>query len=321
MHSPRLSRLATACRLFTLVSVLGHASGASASPRAGAQRAANEPEPSRAAVTGAVVDALGASVVQATVVLVRDGRKVAETSSGARGEFTFDAVPEGRYQIEARAAGFQPQTTDALFVAGGGRVAVEVVLQIGAITQQVVVSATAGEVPQSQVGAAITVLDSTLIESLGNTDLLEPLRNVPGTAITQVGARGSTASVFVRGGASNFTKVLVDGVPANDIGGGLDIADLETTGIDRVEVLRGSNSVLYGSDALAGVINITTRRGQTRIPEASVAVDGGNLGTSHEDLSLGGAVKRFDTGVSHLQTDNSVPNSAYRNNTFATRLA
>src|SRR6185503_6574093 len=251
-----------------------------------------------------------------------DGGNTAATTTSKRGEFTFENVTEGRYRIEVRAAGFENRTTDAMFVAAGAHAAIEVGLQIGAVTQQVVVSATAGEVPQSQVGAAVTVLDSTLIQTLGNTDLLEPMRSVPGASIAQVGGRGGAASVFVRGGSSNFTKVLIDGVPANDIGGGLDISDLATTGIDRVEVLRGTNSVLYGTDSLTGVINITTGRGQTRIPAASFSVDGGNLGTSHEDASVGGAVKRFDyfAAFSHLQTENNVPNNDYRNNTFATRL-
>ena len=324
MYSCRLARLAAACRLRPLVTLLLlHASIAAGSPsERGAQRVATESERSRTVVSGTVVDPLGATVAQAEVALLRDGRKIADATSGSRGEFTFDGVAEGRYQIEVRAPGFQARTTDAQFVAAGGRATIEVGLQIGAIAQEVVVSATAGEVPQSQVGAAVTVVDSRLIDALGNTDLLEPLRTTPGTAIMQVGGRGGTASVFVRGGASNFTKVLVDGVPANDIGGGLDIGDLTTTGVDRVEVLRGSNSVLYGSDALAGVINITTMRGQRRIPEARFAVDAGNLGTSHEDLSIGGALKRFDYfgAFSHLQTRNDVPNNDYRNTTFATRL-
>jgi iron complex outermembrane receptor protein/vitamin B12 transporter len=277
---------------------------------------------SRASIGGTVVDPLGATVAQAAVVLVHDGQQVATTASGAHGEFTFDAVAEGRYHIEARASGFQPKTTDAVFVGAAGHATVEVALQIGTVEQQVVVTATVGEVPQSQVGASVTVLDAGLIQSLGNTELLEPLRTVPGVAVVQTGARGGASSLFVRGGSSNFTKVLVDGVPANDIGGAFDFADLTTTGVDRVEVLRGSNSVLYGSDALAGVINITTTRGRSHMPAPSVSIDGGNLGTSREEASLGGAVARFDYfgAFSHLQTDNSVPNNAYHNNTFASRF-
>jgi iron complex outermembrane receptor protein/vitamin B12 transporter len=186
----------------------------------------------------------------------------------------------------------------------------------------VTVTAAAAPVVETQSGAPVTVLDASTIDSLGNTDLLEPLRTVPGAEVVQIGGRGGTTSLFVRGGSSNFNKILIDGVPANDIGGGFDFADLATTGIDRVEVLRGSNSVIYGSDAMTGVVNITTRRGHSRIPELMASVDGGNLATSHEDLSLGGAIRRVDyfADFSHLQTDNSLPNNAYRNSTFASRL-
>src|SRR5260370_39021045 len=104
--------------------------------------------------------------------------------------------------------------------------------------------------------------------------------------MVQTGARGGATSLFVRGGASNFTKVLIDGVPANDIGGAFDFADLSVTGGDRVEVMRGSNSVLYGTDALTGVVSLTTKRGSTRIPEAAFSIDGANLGTSRADESL-----------------------------------
>ena len=315
-------RLAAACRsLFIVFSVLA-ACGVASARAESAQRAAAPSNNRQGSIAGTILDQLGATVAHASVALVHDGQKVAETTSGASGEFTFTDVPEGRYQIDARAAGFQPATTAAVFVGAGGRAFVEVDLQIGTVEQEVVVTASASEVPQSRVGASVTVLDSTMIDGLGNTEILEPLRSVPGVAVVQTGARGGATSVFVRGGASNFTKVLIDGVPANDIGGAFDFADLTTTGIDRVEVMRGANSVLYGSDALDGVINITTPRGHTRVPEPTVAIDGGNLGTSHEEASLAGAIERFDYfgSASHLQTDNSVPNNAYRNNTVATRL-
>ena len=75
------------------------------------------------------------------------------------------------------------------------------------------------------------------------------------------------------------TRCSIDGIPANDIGGGVDLSQFPSTGVDRIEVLREPNSVVSGSDALAGVISITSRRGRTRIPEVSLSLDGGNLGT------------------------------------------
>jgi len=78
---------------------------------------------------------------------------------------------------------------------------------------------------------------------------LEDLRFVPGAQIVQNSQRGGTASLFIRGGESNFNKVMVDGIPVNQIGGAFDFAQLSNNGVSSVEVLRGANSVLYGSDA------------------------------------------------------------------------
>jgi len=183
MYSSRHRRLAAACRLLPIAALLAlnvSTSAAAATIGATPQQRAGESGKSQASVGGTVVDPLGETVAGATVALLRDGQKVAGTSSGPRGEFTFDGVPEGRYQVEVRAGGFEPRTTDPMFVGASGRLTIDVGLQIGAVTQQVVVTAGAGEVVQSQVGAAITVLDSTLVDALGNTELLEPLRTVPG---------------------------------------------------------------------------------------------------------------------------------------------
>ena len=150
----------------------------------------------------------------------------------------------------------------------------------------------------------------------------EALRLVPGAQVQQTGARGGQSSLFVRGGASNFTKVLVDGVAVNDIGGGFDFSQIQTTGVDRIEVMRQTNSVIYGSDALTGVINIETRRGRTRVPELAYTIDGGNLDTFRTNASIAGAAKRVDyfSEYSYFTTDNKVPNNGYRNGTYAGRF-
>ena len=145
---------------------------------------------------------------------------------------------------------------------------------------------------------------------------------MPGVSLVQSGARGGVTSVFVRGGNSNFNKVLVDGIPANDIGGSVDLSQFSVTGIDRVEALRDPNSVVFGSDALSGVISLISRRGRTPVPQATLAIDGGNLGTNRESAAIGGAVRRFDyfSELSHLGTDNDVPNNKYRDTTYAGRF-
>ena len=183
-------------------------------------------------------------------------------------------------------------------------------------------TAEAGQVLQSQTGAPVTVIDSQTLDAMNKPDVLEALRLVPGAQIVQVGERGGATSLFLRGGNSNFTKVLVDGMPANDIGGAFDFGQLDTAGVDRIEVLRQTNSVRYGSDALTGVVNIATRRGSARVPEFQYRIDGGNLRTFRNSISLGGAVRRYDyfSQYWYFTTDNHTPNSGYNRSTYAGRF-
>jgi iron complex outermembrane receptor protein/vitamin B12 transporter len=270
-------------------------------------------------VRGTVVDSQGAVVSGANVRLLQDNEQVAQAPSDARGEFRFESLPEGRYQIEVTAAGFETRVTDPTFV---GAPVLRVALSIGPLRQDVVVTAAATELPESQVGAAVTLIDSPTLQALGKVDVLEPLRTVPGVQVIQTGSRGGSTSLFVRGGDSDFNKILVDGVPANDIGGSFDFAQLATAGVESIEVLREANSVLYGSDALSGVVNITTRRGRTRIPEGSYSIDGGNLNTLRNAAAIGGVARRFDyfSEISHFRTDNDLANNDFRNTTYAGRF-
>jgi iron complex outermembrane receptor protein/vitamin B12 transporter len=274
------------------------------------------------AVTGHVVDALGARVAGASLTLTRDGSQVAESTSNAEGAFVFANLAAGRYQVTATAQGFQPRTTDPVYAGPGSRATIQVVLEVGPLQQDVTVTAEAGQVLQSQTGAPVTVIDDRTLEALNKPDVLEALRLVPGAQIVQVGQRGGTTSLFLRGGNSNFTKVLVDGMPANDIGGAFDFSQIDTAGVDRIEVMRQTNSVVYGSDALTGVVNITTRRGSARVPEFEYDIDGGNLSTFRNSFSLGGAVRRYDyfSEYSYFTTDNQTPNSGYHRGTYAGRF-
>jgi vitamin B12 transporter len=276
----------------------------------------------RGSITGTVVDPLGAAIAGASVSLLHNGDDLSQAATDERGAFLFADVSSGRYQIRVVAPGFETRTTDAMFVADGAHAAVDVMLPIGPLQQEVVVTASASALPQSQLGAAVTVIDRGTLEGLAKADVLESVRLVPGVQLVQTGQRGGTTSVFVRGGNANFNKVLIDGVPVDDIGGAFDFATLATTGVDRVEILRDPNSVLYGTDALSSVISITTRRGTTRIPELSLGLDGGNFGTSRQNASLGGASGRVDyfSEFAHFDTQNDVPNSAYHNETLAGRV-
>jgi vitamin B12 transporter len=126
----------------------------------------------------------------------------------------------------------------------------------------VVVTGTQVALPVSELPSAITVIDREEIESRQVTDVPQLLRTVPGLSVTQSGTRGGRTSVFPRGGNANYNLVLVDGVPVNDAGGEYDFSDLTTDNIERIEIIRGPQSALYGSNAIGSVIQIFTRRGQ-----------------------------------------------------------
>jgi vitamin B12 transporter len=121
-------------------------------------------------------------------------------------------------------------------------------------------------VPRQALTSSVSVLDSAQIQALNKTTVADLLKTLPGLLVEEQGGPGGLTAVSIRGGESNFTLVLVDGVAVNDPtnfrGGGFDFANLNPNMVDRIEVVRGAQSAIYGSDALSGVINIITRRPQ-----------------------------------------------------------
>ena len=267
---------------------------------------------------GRVLDPLGAAVPNADVALGRDAKTLSQTTTNAEGRFEFTVADPGSYSVHVEASGFEKQDSAPIFVRAGGTANLEVLLQIGSISQRIVVSATGLEVPDAQVGASVSVIDHNQLQELNKLEVLEALRTVPGVQILQSGRRGGTTSVYIRGGQGDFNKVLVDGIPMNDVGGAVEFANIATSGVQSVEVFRGGNSVLYGTDALAGVINLTTPHGTTT-PEITYSVDGGNFGTYQNDVSLAGAFHQFDyfSQFSRFDTENGLPNDAFHNGTYA----
>jgi vitamin B12 transporter len=267
-------------------------------------------------IHGTITDPLGAAVAGAQVQLLREGKPVAVTITNAEGKYQFSPLPPGRYQIRAEGLTFAARQSDAVYLRSGSAV-VNLALRLPSVSQEIVVSATGTQVPDTQVGAAVSVIPVDQFQY--KLPALEPLRQVPGVQVLEAGQRGINESVFIRGGNSNANAVWLDGVPITQIGGTVDFGNVFTTGIDQTEVLRGPNSVLYGANALAGVVNLTTARGKTFLPEISYAFDGGNFGSLHHDASVGGIFRQFDyySEFSRFDTNNSEPNAEYHNATYA----
>ena len=271
----------------------------------------------RGFIHGAVTDPLGAVVAHAKVELLEGGEVAASATTGQDGQYRFPLAGGKRYQIRVLAPSFHPVLADVPYASGSGDILVNVVLSVETLAQQITVTATGTPTPQAQVGAAVSVLGPA--EYTFTHDVQEALRLVPGLQITQSGQRGGTTSLFIRGGNDDYNKVLVDGIPVSDIGGEVEFANIALAGVDQIEVLRAPNSALYGADALAGVVNMTTAHGTTLLPLVTYRVGGGNFGTYEQEGTLGGAYKPFDyfLDFSRFDTANSIPNDAFHNATFA----
>lgn len=127
---------------------------------------------------------------------------------------------------------------------------------------EIVVTATRVPLHRDALPTPVTVLTGQELRERGIRTVAEALRQVPGAAVVRAGSHGAQTSLFLRGGESDYVKVLIDGVPVNHPGGAIDFADLSTDQVERIEVVRGPVSVLYGTDAVAGVVQIFTRRGR-----------------------------------------------------------
>lgn len=200
----------------------------------------------------------------------------------------------------------------------------------------IVVSATLIETPVNEIGSTVTVITEKEIERDQKRTLPDVLRTVPGLNIVQTGGPGGKTSVFIRGSNSNHTKVLIDGIDVNDPSqdGVFDFGQVLTSDIQRVEVLRGPQSSLYGSDAIGGVVNIVTKTGEGP-PRFVGRIEGGSFETFNQSAGVSGSISRFRYAfnVAHFVVDDTpvtpldlLPpgrkriNDSYENITLSTRL-
>jgi vitamin B12 transporter len=235
-----------------------------------------------------------------------------------RGRFAFETRSTD-CRVEAAMTGFRTASvacTDA---------ALTIRLSLAPVEETVVVTATRTETPAGQLGLSTTTFTAEDIERRQAPLVSDLLRTSPGAMVMQTGAPGGVAGLFVRGGESNYNTVLIDGIPLNEPGGTFNFSNLTTENLDRIEIVRGANSALFGSDAMSSVVQLFTKRGRpgaSSRPTASAQIDGGSYGTLHTSASVSGASERFDyaLGAAHMGTDNRVPNSGFDNTTLSANL-
>jgi vitamin B12 transporter len=234
-------------------------------------------------------------------------------STGPDGAFRASGLEAGEYAASVDAPGLELRPP-ARATVGAGESRLDLVLAPAPVSERVVVSATRGEATLSSIGVAADVLDRQRIDDRAAPSLLPLLQEVPGVATARTGQTGLQGSVFIRGGESRYACVLVDGVAVNQPGGSFDFGTVLPFELERVEVVRGAASSLYGNDALAGVVSLQTRRARPgESPSLRAEGEAGSFDWQRGLVATSGARGRFDwsAGVQRLTTDNEEPNSRF----------
>lgn len=247
-----------------------------------------------ASLRGLVTDPDGRPVPRAQVVLSAPVSVLRTTLTDGDGRYRLEGLDAGRYALTVVLPGFR---CDPVTVSLGATDTIEVplALHLAALAESVVVSASQVELPLSRTSDTVTVLTRQDLEARQVETIGDALRMVPGLTVAQSGGRGAITSLLPRGGDSDYTLVLVDGVRVNSFGGGFDLSQLAVADVDRIEVVRGPQSALFGSDAIGAVVQILTRHGGPLAIDA--IAEGGSQATSRLAASVSGSRGRWQLGA------------------------
>jgi iron complex outermembrane receptor protein len=275
-------------------------------------------------LTGRITDPQGGAVTGAQVILyTRDSATRFRSSTDGSGSYRFERLRPGEYLLEAEAPGFGRTSAQEIVLAEGKSSTLDIALTLARLHDEIVV--TASGTPQSvdEVSKAVTTIDSQEIDIRDELSVSEALRNVPGLRVQQLGGPGAFTNIKIRGLRNEDTAVLVDGfrfrdaaAPQGDASGFVE--DLLVTNLDRIEVLRGAGSSLYGTNAIGGAVNLVTAEGGGRA-HGNVLTEGGSLGLVRGRAQIGGGLKNdritYGVGVSHLNVWNGVDGDDAARNT------
>ena len=265
-------------------------------------------------ISGTVKDPQGKAVARAAMSLfARGGDELESTRSDAAGAYRFDRVAPGDYIVQVEAAGFSRFVADHVAVAKEN-VALDLPLEVAAAHEQVVVTASSTPQTGEEVSKSVSVLDASAIDQRDDAQLTEALRPEPGVRVQQLGGPGSLATIRIRGLRDQDTAILFDGMrfrdPAATQGDASSfIEDMLVTDLNRVEILRGPGSSLYGTNAIGGVINVITDDGGGRT-HGNILMEGGSLGLMRGRAQLAGGFDHdritYSAGLSELDVTNGI---------------
>jgi vitamin B12 transporter len=286
---------------------------------ASAARVFPQSQPADAHINGHLTDPSGAGVggVRVTAQLENTAdAPVWSATSSTDGAYDL-SVPPGRYRVHFSRDTFAPRDVTVELEPGTTHT-LNFRMELQPLSDRVLVTAEAEPIREQQSAAPSTIVGREEIEQRQSVFFPDLLIYTPGVAFGRTGPNG-TASIFLDGGNSNFTKVLVDGTSINPPGGAVDFSILTTDNVDKVEVVRGAESAIYGTDAVSGVVQLISHRGSTVVPAFSVFSEGGSFSSYRGGGQISGMAGHFDyAGVaSYLQTGGEYPNSDFINRTLS----
>jgi iron complex outermembrane receptor protein len=252
---------------------------------------------SGASLSGTVKDPQQRPVPGATLTLVsRTGAAESATTSGSTGGYRFDSLPEGDYLLRASAVGFAPFLAEDIRLTRGAVEKREIALQLAGMHGQIVVTASGTPQLPEQVSKATATIEASDANARDAAALSDAVALAPGVRVQQLGGPGSFTSIQMRGLRNEDTAVLVDGLRLRDASATQGdatgfIEDLMFTDANRIEVMGGSGSSLYGTNAIGGVLNVITDEGGGRT-RGGLLLEGGSLGTLRERAQLSGGFHR-----------------------------
>jgi iron complex outermembrane receptor protein len=270
-----------------------------------------------ASVTGRVTDRQGAGVPGATVTLYARERPAEsiQTVTDGTGAYRFERLAPGEYLIAAEASGFARTAAQQVRVESGGSPTLDISLEIAGVREEVVVTAAGTPQAVDEVSKAITVVDQRELDERDEFSIPEALRTVPGLRVRQLGGPGTLVSIRSRGLRNQDTAVLVDGQrlrdPASPQGDASALmGNLVVTDVSRIEVLRGSGSSLYGTNAIGGVINIVSNEGGGPF-RGNLLLEGGSLGLFRGRAQVAGSAGEgnrviYSAGLTHVNISRGV---------------
>jgi iron complex outermembrane receptor protein len=273
-------------------------------------------------ITGRVIDEQGANVAGADVRLRSRAGLQLSRATDANGAFRFDDLGSGVYFVEVKAVGFATLTTAEIRLDRGRTENLDLKLKVASISESVVVTATGTPQRADEVSKAVTVLEGQELEPRHTVSLFEALRGTPGLRVQQQGSPGTLTSLRLRGQRNFDTAILLDGLRVRDsadINGSAFpfITDFTANDLDRVEILRGSGSSIYGTNAIGGVINLVPKTGAGD-PHFEAGFEGGSLALYRERLQGSGGLGTragFSFGLTRLDVRRGIDGNDQYGNT------